>query len=87
MYVLVGLILAALAGCIQSSGVLKLGPDTYTASAAASPFKGGSTEARRIVLTQANEYCAQLGKEILVTKMDSSGTQAEITFRCTTKER
>lgn len=82
-----------LAGCApHSSGVLKLGPDTFTTSASAAGARGGSSEARKIVLTEANEYCAQLGKEILVTNIGTATTnyqyghgKAEITFRCLAK--
>lgn len=79
------------AGCAQSSGVLKMGPDTYTVSAAAAPARGGSSEARKIALTEANQHCAQMGKEILVTNVGTATTNiygagsAEVTFRCLTK--
>lgn len=88
MYKLMVLMIAMLAGCTQASGVLKLGPDTYTTSAAAAPAAGGPSAARRIALTEANEYCAKLGKEILVSNIGSSTTnlygagKAEITFHC-----
>jgi hypothetical protein len=79
------------AGCAQSSGVLKVGPDTYTVSAAAAPARGGSSEARKIALTEANQHCAEMGKEILVTNVGTAtinaygaGT-AEVTFRCLDK--
>jgi hypothetical protein len=86
MYILLPLIFAVLAGCTHSSGVLKLGPDTYTTSAAAAPAAGGSSEARRIALTEANQYCAKMGKEILVKNIGAaSGTSTEITFRCLSK--
>ncbi len=77
-----------LAGCAQSSGVLKMGPDTYTISAAAAPARGGSSEARKIALAEANQHCTQMGKEILVTNIGTATTNlygagsAEVTFRC-----
>src|SRR5713101_9637431 len=79
------------AGCAHSSGVLNMGPDTYTVSAAAAPARGGSSEARKIALTAANDHCAQMGKEILVTNVDTATTNiygagsAEVTFRCLAK--
>ena len=93
MRLLLAFAVIILAGCIptQSSGVLKLGPDTYTTSAAAVPERGGSIEARKVALTEANEYCAQLGKEILVANIGTATAnqygrgQAEITFRCLAK--
>lgn len=61
-----------LTACTQSSGVLKMGPDTYSASAAAAPAAGGYSEARRMALTEANQYCAQMGKEILVKNIGAA---------------
>lgn len=80
--------IALLVGC-HSSGILKLGPDTYTASATAASILGGDSEARRKVITEANEFCAQQGKEILVKNVGSARSlngsgKAEITFRCLT---
>ena len=34
--------IAALSACAMSSGVMKLGPDTYSISVAASPVRGGN---------------------------------------------
>ena len=58
----------------KSRGVLKMGPDTYTISAAAAPARGGSSEARKIALTEANQRCAQMGREILVTNVRTATT-------------
>ena len=80
-----------LVSCSQSSGVLRMGPDTYTVSAAAAPARGSSSGARKIALTEANQYCAQMGKEILVTNVGTASTNiygagsAEVTFRCFAK--
>jgi len=82
---------ALCAGCAQSSGVLKMGPDTYSISAAAAPARGGPSEARKIALTGANQHCANLGREILVTNVGTATTNiygagtAEVTFRCLAK--
>ncbi len=80
-----------LTACAQSSGVLKMGPDTYSVSAAAAPARGGYSEARKLALVEANQYCAQVGKEILVTNIGTATTNvygagsADITFRCLSK--
>lgn len=87
-------VLAACIACIilaacttQSSGVLKMGPDTYSASAAATPIAGGYSEARRIALTEANQYCLQMGREILVENIGAATyTSAQVTFRCLSKD-
>ena len=80
-----------LAACAQSSGVLKMGPDTFSVSAAAAPARGGYSEARKLALQEANQYCAQMGKEILVKNVGTATTNvygagsADVTFRCLSK--
>jgi len=80
--------LLAIGGCAMSSGVQKLGPDTYSVSASAAPVRGGYSEARRIALEDANKYCSHIGREIVVTNVDTATTNvhgagsADITFRC-----
>jgi hypothetical protein len=93
MSVILILVLLLLTGCpiTKSSGVLQLGPDTYTVSTMAVPGAGGSTEARRMALTEANAHCASINRQILVTNMGSSSPygapgKAEITFRCLAKD-
>ena len=85
MHILVVLIFFLLTGCYRSSGVLKLGPDSYTTSAFAHIFVGGAPEAQRMALTEANEYCGALNKEVLVTNMRNQGFMIEVTFRCIAK--
>lgn len=82
---------AVLAGCAQSSGIMKMGPDTYSVSVHAAPALGGASGARQRALGEANERCAQEGKEILVTNITSGrsthlpGGTFEATFRCLAK--
>ncbi len=85
------LLAIALCACAQSSGVLKMGPDTYSVSVHAAPARGGQVGARNIALTDAGNYCTGMGKEILVTNTSSGasshfpGGTVEITFRCLSK--
>lgn len=85
------LIPVILSGCAQSSGVLKMGPDTYSVSVHAAPARGGEAGARNFALNEANSKCAQEGKEILVTNIRSSrsshlpGGTVEATFQCLDK--
>lgn len=65
-----------------SSEVLKLGPDTYRISTSAPPVRGGSVEAKRMALTQADDFCAKIGKEAFVTDLNISKNKAEVDFRC-----
>ena len=90
MHVLLSLGLVLLVACSQSRGVFKLGPDTYITSAAASPT-AGVTEAQRLALTEANEYCANMGKKIKVMKSSDviniyGGGTSKVTFQCLTRD-
>jgi len=77
-----------LAACAQSSGILKIGPDTYTVSVHAAPARGGYSGSRGIALQDANEYCAFMNKEILVEDMNARkssyfpGGTTEVIFKC-----
>ena len=42
------LVLRLMSACAQSSGVMKLGPDTYTVSVHAAPARGGESGAKHI---------------------------------------
>ena len=90
MYVLLSLGLALLTACSQTSGVFKLGPDTYITSAAASP-NAGQLEAQRLALSEASKHCASMGKRINVMKTSDvidtyGGGRSKLTFRCVAKE-
>lgn len=72
----------------MSNGVQKIGPETYMVSAVAAPVRGGVSGAQTVALADANRYCAEQGKEIMVANtaggaMNGFGAgQANITFRC-----
>lgn len=80
-----------LTACAQSSGVLKMGPDTYSVSVHAAPARGGESGARNLALTEANKKCTEEEKEILVTNISSGrsshfpGGTVEVTFQCLVK--
>jgi hypothetical protein len=81
---------AALGGCASSTGILPAGPDTYTISERYAPIRGGSDEAERNVLTKANEFCAQQGRQFVPNNMGQSAgmmnpnttTGYTVTFKC-----
>ena len=83
--------IAGLAGCAQSSGILKMGPDTYSVSVHAAPARGGVPGARNLALTEANDHCSKAGKEIMVNNVASGrsshlpGGTVEVTFQCLAK--
>jgi hypothetical protein len=75
---------AALGGCTSSTGILPAGPDTYTISERFAPIPGGGVEAQRDVLTKANDFCAQQGRQFVPVIMGRSGDPIGygVTFKC-----
>lgn len=77
-----------LAACGGSTGVLPVGPDTYTISAAYRPMAGGGQAAQREVLTEGNTFCAQQGKTLSFLQMGPTPVAFDqpigysATFRC-----
>jgi hypothetical protein len=84
-------VLTLLSGCAASSGVVKMGPDTYSVNVAASPARGGVAGAKRMAYEEASQECARAGKEILVVTERSARTtyagagSIDLTFRCLSK--
>lgn len=80
-------VLALITACTGSSGVLVMGPDTFSVTGSASAYRGGYSEGRRIALESANAHCSMLGKSILVTNVDTVDREdlapsTVVTFRC-----
>ena len=44
--------LALLSGCAESTGILPMGPDTYTLSEHYAPIRGGAVTAGKVALTE-----------------------------------
>lgn len=66
---------------------VKIGPDTYQASAVAAPARGGIAGAQRMAITNANEKCESLGKSSTVTNIETghefpAAGRAVVTFTC-----
>jgi hypothetical protein len=84
----------ALAGCQGAgvfgggTGVLPVGPDTYTLTQNAITSFGGTVTAQQQALTIANEYCQQQGRQFLLSSAQPSATLGSgtysIIFRCYT---
>ena len=79
----------ALAACANSSGVLEIGPDTFTISTSASPGKGGIPAAKRIAYQEDTAECNQRGLKVFaLSEKTSSPTwtegmaSMELNFRC-----
>jgi hypothetical protein len=75
---------AALGGCASSTGILPAGPDTYTISERYAAVWGGGNEAQRDVLTRANDFCAQQGRQFVPINMGRAGDVISygVTFKC-----
>lgn len=89
-YAAIAIIAAILGGCAASTGILPAGPDTYTVTERFAPIRGGSTEAQRVALTEANAFCEQQGRVFVPMTMDqlqgianlNTSTGYAVTFRC-----
>jgi hypothetical protein len=85
-------LIAAASGCAatsMSTGILPVGPDTYTITERYVPVRGGAFTAQQSTLTQGNAYCAAQGKQFMaLDKQTLPGMETRIdtgysvTFRC-----
>jgi hypothetical protein len=88
-HVITATLVVLLAGCAttRSSGVLKVGPDTFTISTTTNGAAGGELGAKQSALEEANRYCSDQKREILVANIDSKRGSARdghatLIFRC-----
>lgn len=79
----------ALSGCVQSTGIMPAGPNTYILKERFAPIQGGSTGAQQSALTKANAYCAGLGLAFVPVDMHTpisfnpyGPTDYSVTFGC-----
>lgn len=82
---------ATVAGCAASSGILPVGPNTYTVTERFSVIRGGSLVAEQTALSEANDFCAQRGQQFVAIDMmmlasisnaSNTNTGYSVTFRC-----
>jgi len=78
-----------LVACASSSGTIKVGPDTFTISTAASHGKGGVPAAKKIAYQEATDECAKRGLEVFSLSEKAAPPNAyegmssfELNFRC-----
>ena len=73
------------AGC-TSSGIARIGPDTYTVTNTAITSFGGAASAKGGAYTAAESKCAETGKKAVVIENKTQATiasgSADVTFRC-----
>lgn len=77
-----------MSACANSSGVLKMGPDTYMVTTYHSKARGGTGGATQAAFEEANKQCSSMAKEMLVMNTDAvvtDGTAFKLTFQCLDK--
>jgi hypothetical protein len=76
---------AVVTGCAATynSGIQEKGPDTYFLSIRLPSVEGGSTEAKRQAVVQADEYCdRKAGRKANLTSEELGPVTADIYFTC-----
>ena len=84
------LLLLSVAGCTGTTGILPVGPDTYTLSEMRAPVFGGGMAAREAVLSEATGFCRQQGRTLVLLDLRPDGdprtrywpTAFDATFQC-----
>jgi len=78
-----------ISACASSSGVFKVGPETFTISTSASHGRGGIPAAKQIAYQEANEECTKRGLEVFALSEKTASqtwtdgmTHMDLNFRC-----
>ncbi len=84
--ILIPVVLAlSLSACATGSqGVEELSPDTYFLRYRMADVDGGSVEAKRLAVIEAEAHCASDGRSFELTKEELGPVTADIYFRCNT---
>jgi hypothetical protein len=92
---ILGAIAVLVASCAAPAEVVRIGPDRYLLNVGAMGIEGGEAGARNKAATAAAKYCATLGQQLNVTKLDSRGPSdvlgmsaagsASVEFQCIPK--
>ncbi len=85
-------LLAALptAACTGTSGIIQIGPNTYTVSEMRAPVVGGGPAARDAVVAEAASFCTRQGRTVVPLELRPDGdphtpyfpTAFDATFSC-----
>ncbi len=78
------------AACAASSGVIPVGPNTYTISELRAPAVGGGHAARDAVVAESAAFCSRLGRTVVPLELRPDGdpytpyypTAFDATFSC-----
>ncbi len=78
-----------ISACSSSSGVFKVGPETFTISTSASHGRGGIPAAKQIAYQEASEECTKRGLEVFALSEKTASqtwtdgmTHMDLNFRC-----
>jgi len=78
-----------LAACSMSTGVLSIGPDTYSLTEKDAPILGGSIKAQQSAAADAQAYCQKQGRVFVAVtqtetapRADFGSTGYSLTFMC-----
>jgi len=77
--------------CTTETGILPMGPDTFTLSVMKAPLMGGADAAEAQALTEANHYCLSHGRQFFPVHSGKhyegmtaiyGPVEYSVTFRC-----
>ena len=66
-------VLVSLSGCGASSGIVPLGPNTYSLYEMRAEAIGGGARAHEIVLAEAEGFCQQQGRDFALLNLQPGG--------------
>lgn len=86
------LLALAVAACTGTTGILPVGPDTYTLSEMRAPVLGGGARAHDAVLSEAASFCQAQNRSMVLLDLRPDGdprtrywpTAFDATFQCRT---
>ena len=89
----IGGVLFLVAGCAAPAQVVQISPGLYSLSLGALGIEGGEAAARNKALVAASTYCAGLGQQLSVQRVDGAGPvewgsaagSATVVFQCIPK--
>lgn len=84
------LVVAPAAACVANSGIIPVGPNTYTVSEMRAPVMGGGAAARQAVVAEAAAFCTRQGRIVVPLELHPDGdpytpyfpTAFDATFSC-----
>ena len=77
-----------LASCVSTSPIVPMGKDSYMITGSGNGYPSSRGQSKALAAQQANEYCANMKKLIVVRRMDSDmfGTVTTLVFSCVNED-